>query len=220
MLEKSEIRHILVHRGCYKIITFPASDPDTPRVRATDPCYSRHTTLSPSQLITKYEPIDENYAEKVQPYFFAEKYVAPKTGSNKAARQRAVVTFCDDRGYSASKCTRVENAAEWLLSVLKTGDKTGLDMTDIYWRKNDAENSLKADHKDFDYEELAYAIEFLLEEKLIYKLGVSSVKYVHYMVSSLFCLGFCLAFAKFLTKFEKNILNSSFMLKSVLILVL
>ena len=123
--------------------------------------------------------------------------MSPKTGSNKAARQRAVVTFCDDRRYSASKCTRVENAAEWLLSVLKTGDKLGLDMTDIYWQKKDAENSLKADHKDFDYEELAHAIEFLVEEKLIYKLGVSSVKYVHYMVSSLFCLGFSLTFAKF-----------------------
>ena len=80
-------------------------------------------------------------------------------------------------------------------------------MTDIYWQKKDAENSLKADHKDFDYEELAHAIEFLVEEKLIYKLGVSSVKYVHYMVSSLFCLGFSLTFAKFLTQFEQNSLN-------------
>ena len=59
-----------------------------------------HLNLSPSQIIARYESIPEDYAQKTEKTFFAEKYEPPKTGSNKAARQHAVVKFCDAKGYS------------------------------------------------------------------------------------------------------------------------
>ena len=72
------------------------------------------------------------------------------------------------------------------MAAVKTGDKAGLDMTDIYWKKKDAESKCIFDGSaNFDYEELAHAFEFLLEEKLIYKLGATSERYVHYLVSVL-----------------------------------
>jgi len=167
---KDHYKQILVNRGCYKIVP----KQNRPSKTKTDECFSRNTTLIPSEIIAVYTKQTKDNTRQNLEYFMPEKFGPPPLGVSKNARVRKLVAYCETLDYMPTKARRVENAMEWLLPVLARAEVPGLDIATIVNRVEDEPNV------NFDLDELADAIQFLTVNKFIHKLGVSHEKYVHH----------------------------------------